>query len=493
MESVQQVAATYLETSKPSEAKIVMSKLDSINSRFANISDVTDQHGDQLRLLQSKLNDFDREVDQLEDWEMPVIEALERRDVMKMDMNQLNRKLNDYTNQLEEHRPQYKLIHQLGEDIVKRTKAKDTSHVNAVLSNVDTNWKTTSDLLELRKRQLDQKQKATAKYNEGYHDTTGWLTGMERKLSQLQPVAMDNKTLDRQEKELKPFQLEVGTYQPTIEDLNKVGNGLDVLLRELQAPLSTKPHYRSNQLSSTMTKEEMERREIQDRMDKSIIQPEAPEDSDIQRQLFDVNRRYDALKIKITDRNDDIDLARLFLDRLGFVNNRLDWCATVDNRLMKKKPTSRELEPLKKEYSQFQDVHDSIASNKPAVLETIVMGEQFLQENRNRLSPEQQEEMQRKIDELRSYFDQVDHRSVKINTDTQQTIDRLEKELEEEIRLRKMYNDSCNGVVTLIDWVTEAQNRLAEEQPQSEEVPELKKQTEEHKVKNIDSAWANEQ
>ena len=75
---------------------------------------------------------------------------------------------------------------------------------------------------------------------------------------------------------LQPFQLEVGTYQPTIEDLNKVGNGLDVLLRELQAPLSTKPHYRSNQLSSTMTKEEMERREIQDRMDKSITQPEAP-------------------------------------------------------------------------------------------------------------------------------------------------------------------------------------------------------------------------
>ena len=62
-------------------------------------------------------------------------------------------------------------------------------------------------------------------------------------------------------------------------------------------------------------------------------------------------------------------------------------------------------------------------------------GEQFLQENRNHLSPEQQEEMQRKIDELRGYFDQVDHRSEKINTDTQQTVDRLEKELEEEVGL----------------------------------------------------------
>ena len=96
--------------------------------------------------------------------------------------------------------------------------------------------------------------------------------------------------------------------------------------------------------------------------------------------------------------------------------------------------------------SSAQDVHESIASNKPAVLETIVMGEQFLQENRNNLSPEQQEEMQRKIDELRSYFDQVDHRSEKINTDTQQTIDRLEKELEEEVTLRCTFlrNDSLN-------------------------------------------------
>ena len=45
-----------------------------------------------------------------------------------------------------------------------------------------------------------------------------------------------------------------------------------------------------------------------------------------------------------------------------------------------------------------------------------------------------------------------------------------------------MYNDSCHGVVSLIDWVTEAQNRLAEEQPQSEDIAVLSQQTEEHKV-----------
>ena len=78
-------------------------------------------------------------------------------------------------------------------------------------------------------------------------------------------------------------------------------------------------------------------------------------------------------------------------------------------------------------------MHKNIGSNKPAILETIVMGEQFLRENQDKLTPEQQEEMQKKIDDLRAYFDQVERRSDKIDKDTQNTIERLERELEEEV------------------------------------------------------------
>ena len=88
-----------------------------------------------------------------------------------------------------------------------------------------------------------------------------------------------------------------------------------------------------------------------------------PGDSDIKRQLTDVDRRYDALKIKIKDRQDDIDLARLFLDRLGFVNDRLDWCANAENKLVKKKPTSKELDPLKKEFDIFKVIKKFIVEN----------------------------------------------------------------------------------------------------------------------------------
>lgn len=61
------------------------------------------------------------------------------------------------------------------------------------------------------------------------------------------------------------------------------------------------------------------------------------------------------------------------------------------------------------------------------------MGEQFLRENQDKLTPEQQEEMQKKIDDLRAYFDQVERRSNKIDKETQGTIERLEREIEEEV------------------------------------------------------------
>lgn len=54
-----------------------------------------------------------------------------------------------------------------------------------------------------RKKQLTQKQQATNKYNTGYRDTNTWVTTKERTLSQLQPIAMDSRTLSRQEKEIK--------------------------------------------------------------------------------------------------------------------------------------------------------------------------------------------------------------------------------------------------------------------------------------------------
>lgn len=80
-------------------------------------------------------------------------------------------------------------------------------------------------------------------------------------------------------------------------------------------------------------------------------------------------------------------------------------------------------------------MHKDILNNKAHVLETIVLAEQFLQENGDRLLREQRDDLQRKIDELRKYFDGLEDTSTDIYNDTKALIDQLERDLSDEVWL----------------------------------------------------------
>lgn len=86
-------ATNVANNSEPDIAKVIKSKMESIERRYVTISDITLRHGEDLRFLNGKLNDFEREVDKLEDWVLPTIEMLEAKDLMSGDVNQLNKKI----------------------------------------------------------------------------------------------------------------------------------------------------------------------------------------------------------------------------------------------------------------------------------------------------------------------------------------------------------------------------------------------------------------
>ena len=94
IESVISAANQVIESSEPDEADALRARLDRINTRYDTIAMTTDVHGHELRDLTNKLSEFEREVDTLEDWVLPGMELLEARELMRMDMNQLTRKLN---------------------------------------------------------------------------------------------------------------------------------------------------------------------------------------------------------------------------------------------------------------------------------------------------------------------------------------------------------------------------------------------------------------
>ena len=62
------------------------------------------------------------------------------------------------------------------------------------------------------------------------------------------------------------------------------------------------------------------------------------EESEIQRQLGDINRRYNALDIKIDERDDELDTALALTERSKPVDELLDWVQVTEVELAQSVP-----------------------------------------------------------------------------------------------------------------------------------------------------------
>ena len=77
-----------MQTKGTQDAQLIQTKLDKVNSRYGVVDAATKKHGEGLNGLSEKLAEFEREVDDFEDWLLPDLETLESREVMTQDMSE---------------------------------------------------------------------------------------------------------------------------------------------------------------------------------------------------------------------------------------------------------------------------------------------------------------------------------------------------------------------------------------------------------------------
>ncbi len=203
VDTVNRVATTHMQTKGAQEAKEIKTELDNINKRYGKVREGTVNHGDTLRSLTDRLNDFERQVDEMEENVLPSLKTLGSKEFMRKDIPQITSNLKNLRQQVDNQRPVNKRVHQLGEQLISEPKANDTSHVKAILANVDVNWAGLDDILAKRAKQLDDLNASTKKYNGIHKDTNFWLEGMERRLQQAQTTARDSGAIKAKIKELK--------------------------------------------------------------------------------------------------------------------------------------------------------------------------------------------------------------------------------------------------------------------------------------------------
>ena len=134
------------------------------------------------------------------------------------------------------------------------------------------------------------------------------------------------------------------------------------------------------------------------------------EETEIQRQLADINRRYDALDAKIDERDDELDTALTLTEKAKPVDDLLETVTMMEQALVNAAPpTSRygasdDLDTLEAALEQIQAVESEIQCTEAPVAHAALGADQLIQEKGKKLRPDQQQDLQNKNSDLKDKF-----------------------------------------------------------------------------------------
>ena len=93
VESVNESSAELMRECDPKTARSIQARLDDLNTRFERVIVRARNRKDLLSSLEEKLSRLLEQVGDLEDWVLPLIEALESRDIIRLELPDLANRL----------------------------------------------------------------------------------------------------------------------------------------------------------------------------------------------------------------------------------------------------------------------------------------------------------------------------------------------------------------------------------------------------------------
>ncbi|XP_071965802.1 muscle-specific protein 300 kDa-like isoform X2 [Antedon mediterranea] len=474
------MAEKIIKDSEPQVAKAMQTKVTTFKNRYDELIDSVKRHGKVVDEFIARLDEFEKSVDQLEDWVLPVCDELDSWAAVTLDYSQAENKIKKLFQEQSVHQNKLKEIHSLGQHLIQDPKASDTSYVESVLTSVGNNWRALDDLLQKRSKQIESRIRASRKYNHAYKEVGHWLDSSEYKVKQRIPFPNDRNTLKNQLEDTKKFQSDVLNYKPTINDYARYGKILDRLTQEEALELHIPPRFRSLYMSTSNITQSLKLRSSND--DDSMISSEV--DSPIQQQVVVIEQRYASLTKQLDDVIDLLHIVELCIDRKLDLTNLLDWVTEVDTHVNQSAPRSLDINQLDREFKSYQVIHGDVDSKKAAILDSVHGAEKFLSDKRHRLNASQIDDLQKLIAELRNQYKLLSHKSGDVYKKAEETLNSLRLSHDEQIKLQEEY-DSINGNIKgLLDWVTQAETQMSLGQQLSEQVTSLSDQLSQHKIFN---------
>ena len=128
-------------------------------------------------------------------------------------------KVDEVAKRKDKKRPEFEDMIKNGKNLVGKKDVTDTTPCKDTIKELEEKWRELADILGERQNANRARKQSLNAYEALREQVNNWLSKMERKLEEMDPIALEPDLLKRQIDELKPLVTEHGSYSKTIEKL----------------------------------------------------------------------------------------------------------------------------------------------------------------------------------------------------------------------------------------------------------------------------------
>ncbi|KAK3864233.1 hypothetical protein Pcinc_030068 [Petrolisthes cinctipes] len=288
-----------------------------------------------------------------EEWYIEIVEIIESREVLSLDVESYARKIDEIAHQRNARSDDFDGMVQTGKDLVSKKDVTDTAPVKDKIKNLEGQWKELNDTLDERARNGKERSEQLLAYEQLRDRCIQWLNTTENTLDNIRPVGLEQEIVKKQTEELKPLVKQHREYGTTIDRLNELGNVYDALLR------GERPESPTRRRSSVTPIKRP-----------SITSPLKQDMSPIQKELLQVNNRYEMIGMRLTDRQTDLDAMKEELKKLSDSMRTLSLVLDKTERSVPREAIPTTKEEADKYTRQCKSILDDLFEKQP-VLDTL--------------------------------------------------------------------------------------------------------------------------
>jgi len=213
------------------ETKKIESKVKEVQKKFENLVKTIQTRELFFNEVSVTLESFTSQVESFEVWYMETIDILESRELLQMNADESATKIDEIVRRKDQMKGQFDEMIRNGKGLVAKKDVTDSGPCKDTIKELEEKWRELGDILGERQASNRARKQSLNAYEALREQVYLWLSKMENRVEELEPVAVDLDMLNKQINDLKPLVTEFTGYSKTIDKVNDLGIQYDNILR----------------------------------------------------------------------------------------------------------------------------------------------------------------------------------------------------------------------------------------------------------------------